>query len=367
MKRMGQGPLSGVRIVEFQGIGPGPLCGLLLADMGADVVRIDRDKNNPGHHYLCARGKRSVGLDLKSQAGRATALDLVASADAVFEGYRPGVMERLGLGPDICLQRNPKLVYGRMTGWGQTGPYADLAGHDINYIALGGALSAVGSAERPIAPLNLLGDYGGGALYLALGIVAALFEAKSSGKGQVIDCAMVDGAASLMTTFFAIAGRGGWSLPRGENSLDGGAPFYGTYQCADGKWVAVGSLEPEFYAELLKGLELDPAEYPQHGPREKLEGALTAKFATRTRDEWSERMKDFDACFSPVLDLTEAPTHPASFARDAFVQVDGVWEPAPAPRFSRTPSMAGTSIPQPGAHTDEVLAEWLQKAPAPTA
>ena len=358
---MGAGPLAGVRVLEFAGIGPGPFCGMLLADMGADVVRLDRASGaDATAGAICGRGKRSVALDLKTERGRQSALDLAAAADLLIEGYRPGVMERLGLGPDAALGRNPRLVYGRMTGWGQQGALAQRAGHDINYIGLSGALAAIGPREAPLQPLNLVGDYGGGALYLALGLLAALWESRTSGAGQVVDCAMVDGAASLMTSFYQLFGRGLWTTGRGENYLDGGLPYYRPYVCADGKWVTVGALEPEFYANLLAGLGLDPQSYPQHdrGGHAALGKALAETFITRTRDEWCAHFEGVDACVGPVLDLSEAPTHPVNADRSGFAMVDGGWEPAPAPRFSRTPSEIRGGAPVAGAHTAEILHEW---------
>ncbi|MBV9996641.1 MAG: CoA transferase [Caulobacteraceae bacterium] len=354
---MRQGPLTGVRIVEFAGIGPGPFCGMLLADMGADLVRIDRDRNAAGGPF--ARGKRSVILDLKSDAGRSAALALMAAADAVIEPFRPGVMERLGLGPDEVLARNPKIVYGRMTGWGQTGPMAERAGHDINYIGLSGALSAFGPPEKPMQPLNVAGDFGGGSLYLAMGLLAAIIEARASGKGQVVDCAMVDGSASLLTSLFPGAQTGAWG-PRGANFLDGGRAWYGVYACAGGGWVSIGPLEPQFYRALLDVMDLDPAAYPQNDPERQpaLQQALAERFASKTRDEWCAALEGLDICFGPVLSMTEAPLHPANVARNVFIQVDGVWEPGPAPRFSRTPSAAGPRAEPGGAQADDVLSEW---------
>jgi len=337
------GPLSGLRIVEFAGIGPAPFAAMLLADMGADVVRIMRP-GAPGLEAsdIVERGRRVVSIDLKSRDGLESALQLIDRADALIEGFRPGVMERLELGPDVALRRNPRLVYGRMTGWGQTGPLAHAAGHDINYIALSGALHAIGEGGRgPVPPLNLLGDFGGGSLYLVVGVLAALLEAKRSGRGQVVDAAIVDGAASLLTFIYAAIARGEWRDQRGANLLDGGAPFYTTYRCADGEYIAVGALEPQFHARLIERLGLPPETFanrqePATWPR--LNELLRNTFAARTRREWCDILEGTDACFAPVLSLGEAPAHPHMAARGVFAALDGVPSPAPAPRFSRTPS-----------------------------
>ncbi len=359
---MSQGPLSGLKVLEFAGIGPGPFCGMLLSDLGADVVRIDR--KGPGRAAktdITARGRKSVALDLKSPAAVEACLKLMESADAVFEGFRPGVMERLGLGPDVALARNPKLVFGRMTGWGQTGPYAQAAGHDMNYIAISGALGAIGTAEKPIPPLNLVGDFGGGALYLAFGLLAGVIHARATGQGQVIDCAMSDGAASLMAMFYGFKAAGAWSDTRRSNLLDGGAHFYDTYQCADGEWIAIGSIEPQFYALLLEktGIDdpafraqMDRAQWPSL--REKLAAAIVGK----TRDEWCEIMAGTDVCFGPVLSLDEAPRHAHNVARQTFVEIDGVIQPAPAPRFSATPGAIAGPPPAIGAHNRTALESW---------
>jgi alpha-methylacyl-CoA racemase len=360
---MGQGPLSGLKIIEFAGIGPGPFCGMLLSDLGADVVRIDRKGAGRGGapSDVTARGRRSVALDLKSPAAVEACLKLMEAADAIIEGFRPGVMERLGLGPDVALARNPKLVYGRMTGWGQTGPYAHAAGHDMNYIAITGALHAIGTKDKPVPPLNLVGDFGGGALYLAFGLMAGIISARSTGKGQVVDCAMSDGAASLMAMFYGFKASGMWQEERRANMLDGGAHFYDTYQCADGKWVSIGSIEPQFYALLLEktGIQ-DPAFAAQMDRRAwpDLHDKLAAVIATRTRDEWTEIMGGTDVCFAPVLDLDEAPKHPHNVARETFVEVSGVTQPAPAPRFSATPGKIQGPPPKIGAHDREALLEW---------
>ena len=337
------GPLRGLRVVEFAGIGPVPFAAMLLADMRADVVRVVR----PGTPALdkrdiVERGRRVVPIDLKSAEGRESALMLLDRADVLLEGFRPGVMERLGLGPDPVLQRNPRLVYGRMTGWGQTGPLAAAAGHDIDYIALAGALHAIGETGRgPVPPLNLLGDFGGGALYLVVGVLAALLEAQRSGHGQVVDAAIVDGAASLLTFIYAALARGGWRDERGNNLLDGAAPFYTTYRCADGEYIAVGALEPQFHEVLIARLGLDQEAFkdrlnPESWPR--LRHVLQQTFAQRTRREWCELLEGTDACFAPVLALEEAAAHPHMAAREVFKAIDGVPCPAPAPRFSRTPS-----------------------------
>jgi alpha-methylacyl-CoA racemase len=359
---MRQGPLTGLKVVEFAGIGPGPFCGMLLSDLGADVVRIDRKGGRGGAPSdITARGRRSVALDLKTPGAIETCLKLMESADAVFEGFRPGVMERLGLGPDVALKRNPKLVYGRMTGWGQTGPYANAAGHDMNYIAITGALHAIGTAEKPIPPLNLVGDFGGGALYLAFGLMAGVIQARETGRGQVIDCAMSDGAASLMAMFYGFKASGMWKEERRQNLLDGGAHFYDTYQCADGRWISIGSIEPQFYALLLEktGItdpdfagQMDRSAWPQL--REKLAKVIAGK----TQAEWCEIMDASDVCFAPVLDLDEAPRHPHNLARQTFVDVAGVIQPAPAPRFSATPGAIQGPPPVIGAHDREVLLDW---------
>jgi alpha-methylacyl-CoA racemase len=361
---MGQGPLSGVRVVEFQGIGPGPFCAMLLSDMGADVVRIDRKGGAGGAAFdVTSRGRRSVALDLKKPEDVETALALIGKADVLIEGFRPGVMERLGLGPEAALGRNPKLVYGRMTGWGQTGPLALAAGHDLNYIALTGALGAMGPKDRPPSPpLNLVGDFGGGALYLAMGVCAALFEAQRSGKGQVIDAAMTDGAASLAAMFYGFRAAGMWSDERDNNLLDGGAHFYDCYETKDGLFVSIGSIEPQFYALLLEkaGLSQDAAFHAQMDKSAwpSLSAKLAAVIREKTRDEWCALMEGSDVCFAPVLTLAEAPNHPHNKARETFVTINGVVQPNVAPRFSGTPSKVQETLPKVGAHTTEVLAEW---------
>jgi alpha-methylacyl-CoA racemase len=359
---LGNGPLKGLRIVEFAGIGPGPFCGMLLADLGADVVRIDRKDSPPTADFVMGRGKRSIVIDLKHKDGVEAALSLLEKADAVFEGFRPGVMERLGLAPDVVLKRNPRIVYGRMTGWGQTGPWSQMAGHDIDYVALTGALHAMGRrGETTAPPLNLVGDYGGGALYLAFGLLAGIIEAKSSGKGQVIDCAMVDGAASLMTMFYSMKAAGFWNDNREDNLLDGGAHFYDTYECADGKLLALGSIEPQFHAALVKGLGLADADFPQRLDRKEWP-AYAKKIAgvieTRTRDEWMKVFEGTDACVAPVLTMGEAPQHPHNAARETFQTVQGIVQPGPAPRFSRTAGAINGPVAKAGEHSADVLKSW---------
>jgi len=359
---MAQGPLNGLKVIEFAGIGPGPFCGMLLSDLGADVVRIDRKGGRGGSKFdVTSRGRRSVALDLKNPASIEACLKLVETADVLFEGFRPGVMERLGLGPDVVLKRNPKIVYGRMTGWGQTGPYANAAGHDMNYIAISGALHAIGLGDKPIPPLNLVGDFGGGALYLAFGILAGVIHARASGQGQVIDCAMSDGAASLMAMFYGFKASGMWSDNRRDNMLDGGAHFYDTYQCSDGKWVSIGSIEPQFYALLLEKTGItDPAFQQQMNRAEwpALKAKLAEVIKTKSRDQWCEIMDATDVCFAPVLDLTETASHAHNAARQTFVEVEGVTQPAPAPRFSATPGAIQAPPPVVGAHNEEAFTDW---------
>lgn len=361
---MRKGPLAGVKVVEFAGIGPGPFCCMLLSDMGADVVRVDRKGGRGGAKFdVTARGRRSIALDMKEPADVAVALELIEKADVLVEGFRPGVMERLGVGPDEALKRNPRIIYGRMTGWGQHGPLAQAAGHDLNYIALSGALHAMGrKGAPPSPPLNLVGDYGGGALYLALGICAALLETSKSGKGQVIDAAITDGTASLAAVMFGLRSAGIWLDERDANLLDGGAPFYDVYETADGKFVTIGSLEPQFYALLLEktGLKDDPAFAAQMdrpswaAMGEKVAGVIR----TKTRDEWTALMEGTDVCFAPVLTWEEAPAHAHNVAREAFTTVEGVIQPAPAPRFSRTPgAVQGPPAPT-GANAAEILEDW---------
>jgi alpha-methylacyl-CoA racemase len=359
---MRQGPLTGLKIVEFAGIGPGPFCGMLLSDLGADVVRIDRKGGGRGSPAdITSRGRRSVALDLKQPASVETCLKLMEKADAIIEGFRPGVMERLGLGPDVALKRNPKLVFGRMTGWGQFGAYSQAAGHDMNYIAITGALHAIGTKEKPVPPLNLVGDFGGGALYLAFGLLAGVIQARETGKGQVIDCAMSDGAASLMSMFYGFKAGGAWKEERRANMLDGGAHFYDTYQCKDGKWVSIGSIEPQFYALLLEKTGIKDPEFAGQMNRDNwdaLRGKLAAVIVTKTRDEWDAIMGGTDVCFAPVLDLDEAPKHPHNVERQTFVEVAGVIQPAPAPRFSATPGAIQGPPPAIGAHDREALSDW---------
>jgi alpha-methylacyl-CoA racemase len=335
------GPLTGVRIVEFAGIGPGPFACMLLADMGAEVVTLDRVGARKNLKSVAGRGRKVVELNLKDKGSIAQVLDLLANADALIEGFRPGVMERLGLGPDVVLAKNPRLVYGRMTGWGQEGPLAQAAGHDINYISVTGALSAIGPKEKPVPPLNLIGDFGGGALYLVVGVLAALLEAKKSGKGQVVDAAMCDGAASLMSMFFDMMASGRWIEGRESNFLDGGAHFYGVFECACGHFVSIGSIEPQFYALLRKHAGLSEASFDAQMDRKAwpaLKQKLIDVFKTKTRKEWCKLMEGTDVCFAPVLTMAEAPDHPHMAARNIFVERHGVTQPAPAPRFSRTPS-----------------------------
>ena len=361
------GPLSGVRIIELAGIGPGPFCAMMLADMGADVIRVERSSAVRGGDPdvppadVKLRGRRSIGVDMKSSEGIETVMRLVESADGLIEGFRPGVTERLGVGPDDCLARNPRLVFGRMTGWGQEGPYAQAAGHDINYIALAGALDSMGrQGEAPVPPLNLVGDFGGGGMYLAFGMVCALLEARSSGEGQVVDAAMVDGAASLMTFFHGFRAMGIWNDERGTNLLDTGAHFYDVYECADGNFVSIGSIEPQFYAVLREKMELAAPMWDQQMSRSAwpdLKTELTERFKEKTRDEWCEIMEHTDICFAPVLSMAEAPQHPHNIARGTFVERNGVTQPRPAPRFSRTDSEIQRPPAHAGQHTDELLAD----------
>lgn len=362
-----QGPLRGVRVIEIAGIGPAPFCGMLLSDMGADILRIDRpDPAGLGlpvepRFDITSRGRRSVCLDLKQPASVEAVLELARRADVLIEGMRPGVMERLGLGPEPVLSANPKLVYGRVTGWGQAGPLAHAAGHDMNYIALAGALHAIGDAAQPAVPLNLLGDYGGGAAYLAIGVLAALHEAGRSGKGQVIDAAMVDGAASLMALFYGHLAAGAWHDRRGSNTLDGAAPWYRVYPTSDGKHITIGAIEPKFFQELLARLGLSAADWPRpHDPAcwSRLGTALGDLFRSRTRAEWCELLEGSDACFAPVLSLREAPQHPHLVARDTFVDIEGVTQPGPAPRFSRTPGAVSGPAPAPGDWGEQALRDW---------
>ncbi len=362
------GPLEGVKIVEIAGIGPGPFAAMMLADMGAEILRVDRaaavDRRDGAPGDLLNRGRRSIGADLKHPEGIATVLRLVEQADALIEGFRPGVMERLGLGPDVCLERNPRLVYGRMTGWGQEGPLAQAAGHDINYIALAGALHPMGrKGERPYPPLNLVGDFGGGGLMLAFGIACALVERQRSGRGQVVDAAMVDGAATLMTMMHGFRQTGFWTDERGTNLLDTGAHFYEVYETSDGEHVAIGSIEPQFYAELLEktGLAGEAGELPRQMDRSQwapMKKRMAEIFQRKTRAEWCEIMEGTDICFAPVLSMGEATEHPHNVARGTFVEVAGVKQPGPSPRFSRTVPEIQSPPAHPGQHTDEALAAW---------
>jgi alpha-methylacyl-CoA racemase len=362
------GPLTGYRVVEFAGIGPGPMGAMLLADLGATVLRLVRpdkvqmgSEKVPGFDLTC-RNRQLLTVNLKSRQGVDLALDLVGKADALIEGFRPGVMERMGLGPDTCLARNPRLVYARTTGWGQDGPLADAAGHDLNYIALSGALHAIGREGGPPAPpLNLVGDFGGGALYLAFGLVCGLLEAKSSGKGQVVDIAMVDGALSLMTAFYGRYASGRMSLERGTNIVDGGAPYYDVYECADGQYVSIAPIEDRFRAELYERMGLDPRaligrDGPEH--RHAVKPQLAALFKTRTRAQWCELLEGTDACFAPVLSVAEAPGHAHLKARGAFVEVDGIKQPAPAPRFLRTPAATPRPPHRQSQTGEDVLPDW---------
>lgn len=360
------GPLTGLRVVELAGIGPGPHAAMVLADLGADVVRVERPVGSldlaGGKPDFLLRGRRSVAADLKSPEGRELVLRLVAKADVLIEGFRPGVTERLGVGPADCHAHNPRLVYGRMTGWGQDGPMAPRAGHDINYISLTGALHAIGRTdERPVPPLNLVGDFGGGSMFLVAGVLAALWEAQRSGEGQVVDAAMVDGASVLMQMMWAFRGIGAWSDERGTNLLDSGAPFYDTYTCSDGKWVAVGAIEPQFYAALLNGLDLDPADLPGQNDRSGwplLRAKFTSVFVSQPRDHWAKVFDGTDACVSPVLSFDEVAEHPHIAARDTLVEIDGILQPAPAPRFSRTVPQTPSSPRTPGTDTADVIADW---------
>jgi alpha-methylacyl-CoA racemase len=361
------GPLAGLKVVEMAGIGPAPFVGMMLSDLGADVMRIDRKPTASGDAFaevkqpnFVDRGRRSLALDLKTPTGVATALELIAGSDAVIEGFRPGVMERLGLGPEVCLAANPKLVFGRITGWGQNGPLAPTAGHDINYIALSGALHAIGGAERPIPPLNLVGDFGGGAMMLAFGVMCALWEAGRSGRGQVVDAAMTDGSALLMAMIYGFKANNHWADRRGVNWLDGGAPFYGTYVCADGKFVAIGPLEPQFFGMMIEKLGLDARAFGDRWDPKNWDAwrsALSAAFAQKPRDAWGEMFAATDACVTPVMSLDEAPTHPHNVTRQTFEEGKGGMQPAPAPRFSRTPGAIAGPPPRVGSESEAILRE----------
>ena len=359
------GPLQGLKVVEMAGLGPAPFCAMMLADMGADVVRIERPgaatvTGAAGKFDIMARSRRVLALDLKHPAAVDAVLALVERADVLIEGFRPGVMERLGLGPEVCMARRPSLVYGRMTGWGQSGPLAQAAGHDINYIAISGALHAIGARSGPpVPPLNYVGDFGGGAMMLAFGILCALHHARGSGAGQVVDAAMTDGAALLSAMMYGMHAAGAWNNRRGENMLDGGAHFYGCYACADGRHVSIGSIEPQFYAQLLQRTGIDDPEFTAQldaSSWPRLKARLAEVFLTKTRDEWCALMEGSDVCFAPVLDWDEAPRHPHNVARQSFVTVDGVVQPAPAPRFSHTPAPPpGAGAPAGGA---DVFSAW---------
>jgi len=363
------GPLAGIKVLEVAALGPAPFAAMMLSDMGAEVLRIDRSERvesdlhgAPPPFDFLARGRRSVGLDLKRPEGVALLLELVESADVILEGFRPGVMERLGAGPDACLARNPRVIFGRMTGWGQEGPLAQVAGHDINYIALAGALEPIGRrGEKPVLPLNLVGDFGGGGMFLAYGIACALIERAHSGKGQVVDAAMIDGAATLMTFFHAAQQAGWWKPERGTNLLDGGAPFYDTYETSDGKYISIGALESKFYAELIEKLGLASEDLPEQMDRSRWEEQkerFSALIKTRTREAWCEILEGTDTCFAPVLSLEEASGHPHMRERGTFVEVAGALQPGPAPRFSRTPCRISGPPPHAGQHTDAALADW---------
>ena len=362
------GPLSGIRVLEFEAIGPAPFACMMLADMGADVLMVERPEDprlgfgRERWYDVMLRGRRSVTLDLKQGPAKEAALRLMERADVLVEGFRPGVMERLGLGPEVALARNPRLVYGRMTGWGQDGPLAPRAGHDINYIALAGVLHAIGRKDSgPVPPLNLVGDFGGGGMLLAVGLCAALLEARGSGKGQVVDAAMAEGASLLATMFAGMIAAGRWQQRRGENVLDSGAPWYDTYETSDGEHVAIGSIEPKFYAELLERLGLDPRALPPQNDRTRwpeLRAAFAAAFKSRSRAQWIAAFEGSDACFAPVLSFAEAREHPHNLARRSFVSVGGVVQPAPAPRFSRTPSEVRAAPPDRGVGGAGALRDW---------
>jgi len=358
------GPLTGFRVVEFAGLGPCPYAGMLLADLGAEVICIDRAKSDDPSKKLelWQRGKRSIVLNLKSAEGKALALQLIESADALIEGFRPGVLERLGLGPDVCIERNPKLVYGRMTGWGQFGPLAHSAGHDMNYISLTGALHAIGRKnERPVPPLNLVGDFGGGSMMLVMGVLSGMLEASRSGRGQVVDAAMTDGASSLMMMMYTFLAQGTWNAKQREsNWLDGERPYYDTYETKDGKYLSVGPLEPQFYKVMIEKVGVDPVEFADQENAAKWPGykaKLTEAFKQRTRDEWAAIFEGTDACVAPILTMEEAPHHPHNVARNTFIEIDGVVQPGPVPRLDRTPGAVRCAPPLPGADTRGVLAD----------
>jgi len=359
------GPLSGIRVIEIKGLGPGPYAGMLLADLGAEVIVVERSSRphpvaGPSSKDPNSRGKKSIALNLKRSDGLAVLMKLLDSADVLFEGFRPGVAERLGFGPDDCLARNERLVYGRMTGWGQHGPLAHAAGHDINYISLTGSLAAIGGQEKPVPPLNIVGDYAGGSMFLVMGILAALLESRESGKGQVIDAAITDGSASLMTLFHGMSNAGLWANQRNSNMLDGAAHFYDVYETADNRFVSIGSIEPQFYALLVEKAELDPDVFrAQLDPRQwpELKQKLADVIKQKTRDEWCTIMEGTDVCFAPVLDYTEAPEHPHNKARETYIEIDGIQQPAPAPRFSRSTSSTPPAPPAEGENTEAILAD----------
>lgn len=360
-----RGPLAGIRVIEFSGIGPSPMCAMLLADLGAEVITVERLEPpgngvpRPREFDVCRRSRRSIALDLKSAAGIDCALDLIAKADALIEGFRPGVMERLGVGPDDCAMRNPRLVYGRLTGWGQNGPLSQIAGHDLNYLAVTGNLAQIGTEEQPAIPLNLVGDYGGGGMLLAFGLVCALLEAKCSGMGQVVDAAVVDGASTLSTAIWGLAAAGIHRPPCADNVLDGGAPYYNVYRCADGGWITVAAIEPKFRRVLLQTMGFEPL--PDFEDRDGWPAGralMAARFMTRSRQEWCDLLLETDACFAPMLTFAEAPAFAQNAAREAFVEIGGVVQPAPSPRFSRTPTSMPTPPEQLGASTRAVLLDW---------
>lgn len=360
------GPLDGKQIIEIAGIGPGPFCAMVLADLGAEVIRVDRASAVPDEFPdgpsmdLLNRGRDSIAVDLKKEEGVETVLRIVENADALIEGFRPGVAERLGIGPEKCLKRNPKLIYGRMTGWGQYGSYSQMAGHDINYIALSGVLGLIGREdESPVPPVNLIGDFGGGGMLLALGICAALVETAESGKGQVVDAAMTDGSALLATMVHSFAAMGIWGK-RGTNMLDTGAPFYDVYECADGEYISLGSIEPQFYSELMRITGLENEDMPSQMDRTNWGQAkerIKEKIRSKSREEWVQLMEGSDVCFAPVLSIDEAIQHPHNRERETFVEISGVMQPAPAPRFSRTPSEISSPPPHPGQQTDQILSQ----------
>lgn len=360
--QMASGPLSGIKIIEFAAIGPAPFCAMLLSDMGADIIRIDR-KGGPSRlkHQIQYRGRRSVALDLKKPQAVEATLKLIECADALIEGFRPGVMERLGLGPETALARNPRMVYGRMTGWGQTGPLANAAGHDINYLALTGALHMIGPKERPYIPANLIADYGGGAMYLAFGVLAAIIHAQKTGEGQVVDAAMVDGTVHMMAQMWGNFAGGVWKDERESNYTDGGAHFYNVYECADDKFIALGAIEPQFYELMLGKAGVTERAFDEQWQRAQwpeLKSKLAAIIKQKTRDEWCAIMEGTDACFAPVLSLHEVPRHSLHQARENFVSRDGITQPNPAPKFSKTPGAIQSGIAAPGEHNESALADW---------